>query len=156
VPFGGTTADTLYKIDPITGAATFVGGIQYNSVFALGFRNGVLYGISDVANADGRQPFISISTTNAAATLIAGLPNGSYFDLAARPEDGTTFVANSGDSRLYTIDTGTGALTLVGAYGVPQNVVGLAFVGEVPEPSTYLLMIAGLVGLGMIARRRAR
>jgi hypothetical protein len=47
-------------------------------------------------------------------------------------------------------------MTLVGAYGSAANIAGLAFVGEVPEPSTYVLMLAGLLGLGWVARRRVR
>jgi hypothetical protein len=31
---------------------------------------------------------------------------------------------------------------------------GGELVGSVPEPSTYALMIAGLLGLGFVARRR--
>jgi hypothetical protein len=36
----------------------------------------------------------------------------------------------------------------------PSNITTLYRLTPVPEPSTYALMIAGLIGLGWIARRR--
>jgi hypothetical protein len=43
---------------------------------------------------------------------------------------------------LYTLNTGDGSTALVGAYGVNENVVGLAF-APIPEP-------ASLVGAGVL------
>jgi len=69
--------------------------------------------------------------------------------------------ADTGKSGLYTIDVNTGAATLVGAFGIAGNtaiappLLGLA-VAAVPEPETYTLMLAGLLGVGFVARRRSR
>ena len=78
---------------------------------------------------------------------------------------GTAFAAmtdaDTGKSGLYTINLGTGAATLVGAFGIGGNtaiappLLGLT-VAAVPEPETYALMLAGLLGVGYVARRRSR
>lgn len=146
--FGGGP-DTLYSIDPITGVATFIGGIGFSNVFALGFdQSGGLFGISD-----STDELIRISTATGAGALVGPTGLGFAFDLASRPEDGTMFVADSGTFSLYTIDTATGATTAVGPYGSATNVVGLAF-SPVPEPTTLTLLVGGLSSLAL--RRRLR
>ena len=152
--FGNTTAgfggaDALYSIDLSTGVATQIGAIGISNVYALGFAGGALYGVSDVS-----KNLVSISTATGVGSNIGATGLGFVFDIAARPEDGVMFASDSGNNAMYTVDLATGATTLVGAFGSSQNIAGLAFVGEVPEPSTYVLMIAGLLGLGWIARRR--
>lgn len=153
--YGNTTAsfgggDFLYSINVATGAATLIGnGLGVSNIFALGFAGGNLYGVGDNTNQ-----LVSISTTTGAASVIGSTGLGSVFDIAARPEDGEVFAADSGTFSLYTVNLTTGVMTLVGAYGSTANVAGLAFVGEVPEPSTYALMLGGLLGLGFVARRR--
>lgn len=155
VLYGNTTSafgggpDTLYSIDPITGVATFIGGIGFDNVFALGFdQSGFLFGISDSSDE-----LIRINTANGAGVLVGPTGLGFAFDLASRPEDGVMFVADSGTSSLYTINTATGATTLVGDYGSSTNVVGLAF-SPVPEPGTLTLLAGGLSSLAL--RRRLR
>lgn len=149
VGFGITSNDALFEINPATGAATLIGAIGFDRVYALGYADGKLYGVSD-----SRDEFISIDPILGAGTRIATLAVGFYFDLAQNPGDGRLYLASSGDYKLYTIDAATGALTAVGPFGGTPNIAGLAFVSEVPEPSTYVLMLAGLLGLGFMARRR--
>ena len=69
--------------------------------------------------------------------------------------------ADTGKSSLYSISLATGAASFIGAFGIGGNtaisppLLGLTMVtAPVPEPSTYALMLAGLMGVGWIARRR--
>jgi Domain of unknown function (DUF4394)/PEP-CTERM motif len=69
--------------------------------------------------------------------------------------------ADTGKSGLYSISLTTGAASFVGAFGIGGNtaisppLLGLTLItAPVPEPSTYALMMAGLMGVGWIARRR--
>jgi hypothetical protein len=139
VGFGSTVNDQLYQINPSTGAATLVGTIGFNSVFALGFSNsGILYGISNTS-----AQLLTINLVSGSGSLVAPVALTSAFDLAFRPEDNVMFVADSGTNALYTMNPGTGTSSLVGPYGGTPNVVGLAFLG-VPEPETIGLILIGL------------
>lgn len=147
----GAAFDALYEINPLTGATTFVGRILFSNVFALAFdQAGTLFGISD--NTD---ELISISTTTGNGALVGSTGLGFGFDIASRPEDGAMFLADSGTSSLYRLDTATGATTLVGGYGASTNIVGLAFGpgGTVPVPGTLALAAMGLAALGARSRR---
>lgn len=150
----GASFDALYEIDPVTGATTFVGRILFDNVYALGFdQSGQLFGVSDATD-----DLISIDTTTGNGTFIADLTASLAFDIASRPEDDVMFLADSGTFSLYTLDTGTGALTLVGPYGSTENIVGLAFQNPVPEASTQTAGLAlgcALLGEGLRRRRRA-
>lgn len=55
------------------------------------------------------------------------------------------------DTGLYSINLMTGAATMIGAYN--GTLSGLT-VSAVPEPQTYAMLLAGLAGLGFVARRR--
>lgn len=147
----GAPFDALYEIDPVTGVTALVGGISFSDVFALGFdQAGQLFGVSDGANQ-----FIAIDTTTGAGSLVASLAVGFSFDIASRPSDNVMFLADSQTYSLYTVDTGSGALSLVGGYGQNVNVAGLAFLNPVPEASTVVagLGLAG-IALGVWYRHR--
>jgi len=150
----GAPFDALYEIDPGTGNSTFIGRIGYDNVYALGFdQGGKLFGVSDTTD-----DLISIDLGTGNGNFIADLGVGFAFDIASRPEDNKMFLADSGTFSLYTVDTSSGALSLVGGYGSFPNVVGLAFLPStvVPETSTYVA--AGMLALGIagtsFARRR--
>jgi hypothetical protein len=150
--FGG--ADQLYAINSTTGAATLIGGIGSVNVYALGFsQTGVLLGESDATGE-----LLSISTATGAGTDIGPTGLSSNYDLASRPGDDVVFGLSSSTYGLYTYNTGTGATSLVGAYGEDVNLAGLAFLpaGGVPEPATWAMMMVGFSGLGFVAHRRSR
>ena len=57
---------------------------------------------------------------------------------------------NNNTRNLYKIDVGTGAATVIGATGI-SNPLGLAYVPDVPEPSSLGALAA--IGLTMLRRR---
>ena len=142
----GAAFDALYKIDPLTGMADFIGRITFENVYALGFsQTGKLFGI-----ADATDELIGIDTVTGNGSFIANMQLTSSFDIASRPEDDVMFLVDSGTNFLYTLDTGNGNAMGVGDYGADLNLVGLAF-SPIPEPGTLLLVA---IGLPLLASRR--
>jgi len=143
--------DRLFRIDPTTGVSTLIGaGIGFNDVFALGFNNaGKLYGVSNATHQ-----LLLIDTTLGTGGIVAPVGPTTIYDIATRPEDGTTFAVNAGTNELYKLDLSTGATTLVGPHTSPtHNMVGLAFGPAVPEPATFTLFALG-AALASFRRRR--
>jgi hypothetical protein len=146
----GAPFDALYSIDPTTGDTTFIGRITFDNVFALGFDQlGNLFGV-----ADASDELISISLASGNGTFIANMQVGALFDIASRPEDNAMFAVDTTTNSLYTLDVTNGALTGIGDYGAPLNLVGLAF-SPIPEPGTLLLLGAGVALLAGRRERRA-
>jgi hypothetical protein len=149
--FGATSGDELYSIDIATGVASFIGSIGFNEVFALATdTSGALFGISNISDE-----FIRIDSSTGSGTLISSVAATGWFDMAARPEDNVMFLSDAFGASLYTINTTTGATTLVGPYGTSGNIAGLAFLGgAVPEPATWGMMLFGFGLIGTMLRRR--
>ncbi len=109
---GGTD---LFRIDPGTGAATLVGNLQVDKMYALAFD------------------------------VVGALRPDGNFDLAFRPADNALFMASTGSFSLYTVDIATAATTLVGAYGASTNIAGLAFAVPEPQTYALMLAgLAGI------------
>jgi hypothetical protein len=153
--FGG--ADQLYAINATTGAASLIGAIGGENVYALGFsQTGVLFGESDATSE-----LLSINTATGAGTDIGPTGLSGNYDLACRPGDDVLFGLGSGAFDLVTYSTGIGATTVVGLYGQDVNLAGLAFLpgggsGATLEPATWVMMAAGFAGLAFVGYRRLR
>lgn len=125
----------LYIIDPATGVATLVGPIGFESVGGIDFHPGteVLYGTA--SRPVTRVPvLITIDTATGAGTEVGptGIPgDNNITDVSFRP-DGTLFAFNAFSpagppaGRLYTINTTTGAGTLLGPTGTAGGGNGIA------------------------------
>ncbi|MCC3454634.1 MULTISPECIES: VWA domain-containing protein [unclassified Microcoleus] len=123
----GITPTQLFKIDPVSGLTSFVGGLPAGvNINALEFANDILYGAGD-------SNLYAINTTNAGVSLIANLEStgfNSSGDLAFDAPN-TRFLATSkgatSDS-LYAVSL-TGEAAKIGDIGF-SNILGLMFEGE--------------------------
>jgi len=158
VPVGFSTAANLFSINANTGVATVIGSMGTGSDFsAMAFNAaGTLF----VVSSNGRLFTINKTTgaplTNVALTGFSGTL-GNLEGLAIDPVTGTAYFATGGSATnsLYTLNTNTGALTLVGALvGTTDGLAGLTF-SPVPEPGTLAMGALGVVILGF-ARRLSR
>jgi hypothetical protein len=137
------------------------------------FIDGMAFGPGGTLFAlqQGGTNLYTVNTTTGTPTVLGatGIAAGPYsFGGMAFDSNSNTMYAvlsNNATSNLYTINTTTGAGTLVGAIPNMTNVAGLTIfdanpVGPspTPEPSTLLLMSAGLVAIcvkGASFRRRS-
>jgi hypothetical protein len=152
-------ADTsLYTINPTTGFASTLGngGTSYASAGDLAFIGNALYLSSTSFPQD---VLVQLDTATGAGTLIGQLGTANMYGLASN--DRLTLYGVAG-TEVFTIDPSSGASTLLGSYGEQGlgTAYGTAFLYEsapaIPEPSGYILAIAGLGLLGMTSGRRAR
>jgi hypothetical protein len=124
---GPGTPATLYSINPTSGAATAIGLIGFTQVSGMDFSpTGQLFGVGVTG---GVTTLIRIDLTTGAGTAIGPLGGGLGVaqDIAFR-SDGTLFAYVAGD--IYTINTTTGAATLVGNTGGFPDGNGIAFQGN--------------------------
>jgi hypothetical protein len=157
---------SIYKIDETSGLATLVGATGVIGVTLAFAPAGTLYMSSASFSDAGVQTGSFLHTVNSltgevlSTVAIGRLPSGNFVHiggLSVRPTDGTLFAAGreatvSQRGDIYTLST-TGTATRVGSTAVGE-VGDLAF-ATIPEPTTLLLLSAGLVGLGA-ARKWSR
>ena len=146
----------IYTLNTGTGASTLLG----NTGFASG---------GDLAIHSGKL-FLASSTNQLVELNLADLPEsqsvgpfgvGNVFGLATG-DDG--FLYGVAGTNIYTVNPLTGAATLAINYGgqglgqaFGQSFTTEAVQGEIPpipEPSTYVMMGLGLLGFGLMIRRR--
>lgn len=136
----GNNTGHLWKIDPVTADAQFV-GTSSAPIFSLEFGpDGTLYG----AGFD----LWKISTSDGSGTLIGPIADFDLLIALDFAPNGVMYGASSQitDDSLYIIDLDTGRGTLIGVTNA--NLEALA---SIPEPGTLLLL--GLGGLLLRKRR---
>jgi len=123
----GITPTQLFKIDPVSGLTSFVGGLPAGvNMNALEFANDVLYGAGD-------SNLYAINTTNAGLYLIANLEStgfNSSGDLAFDAPNNRFLATSKGatSDSLYAVSL-TGQAAKIGDIGF-SNILALMFEGE--------------------------
>lgn len=148
--FGSSPANSLVRINPLTGAFTTVGatGLQhiYEGDLAFSPVTGQLFGLQDSPNApNGPINFFRLDVNTGTATVIGTLPASAFSDYSAMAFDsaGNLFVVNtaegSGSSTLLTVNPNTGAILR----SVTMNVALGAAAGLTFDPTTGVAYLAG-------------
>jgi Ca2+-binding RTX toxin-like protein len=146
----GLDGSDLYTINRVTGAAAFLfnfgsGGIDEGDI-AISPGDNLIYGIdfqdSDLVEID----LTMMSGTNLGAVNVGGVAADTMIDWDGMAYRGTTLYGHIGnrsgntglDNHLFTLDTTTGTVTDVGAFGV---LVGFAGgITHNPDQDNFFLM----------------
>jgi len=120
-----TTSD-LYEINTGTGAETSIGPIGF-AVTGMAMRpsDNVMFAVTSNNSAVSPRSLITIDMTTGDGTLVGGLfvTNG-LADIAFRSDD-VLYGFSGNNSRLYTVNTTTGAGTVVNLNQIPGSNSGL-------------------------------
>lgn len=153
-----TRGGPMGTINLATGTQTPVGtGVNGNQSNGLTFTpGGALY----LAGPSNPGSLFTVNPTTGAITSVAALTNVpvNFGGINAMASDGSgqLFVVGRGNSGLLaTINVTTGAMTSVGIMSFGEA-DALAFSIAIPEPSTWTLLVLGLVGGGLAAWRRRK
>ena len=148
----------------LNGPTTSLAGSAYTNNF-VGALSTTLYGISSATDS----LYVQNPPNNGTLVLVGALGFDTVavtgFDISGM--SGLAFASltngDTAESSFYGINLATGAATLIGAFGIGGNpalaapLLGIALnVGVIPEPGSYALMLAGLLSVGSIVRRRRR
>ena len=80
----------------------------------------------------------------AGSGIVFALTSGEASQLNA------TMLANAGNE-VFTVGA-----TFANAQGGPETIAAIRLVSAIPEPETYVLMLAGIGAIGFVARRRGQ
>lgn len=150
----GTDYSKLYTVNQSTGVATFVGifGSGITEAWALDYDTvtGRIYGV----DGDLDQLFW-VNPSTGAATLIGDTERDSISDIAFDWQSGNLYGIETlqPSDYFFAVDKKTGATTDIGPMGEPIYVKGLA--KPIPEPTTFLLLGSGLLGLVWLVRKKS-
>jgi hypothetical protein len=138
VPAFSEVAYTNSDTDPATGTTLFGIDASLGQLIRIAAPNG---GAVNTVGSLGIGPIASIGGFD---ILTLNGVNTAYF---------TAMLSGAMSSQLFTVNLDTGAASLVGDVAAMGGVQGLALTA-VPEPATSALLLAGLLGIGAVARRR--
>jgi hypothetical protein len=136
----------------LSGVATKIGSVPLN-LKGLAFKGGVLYGAAVGANTLYRLDPATGAMISSVAVTMGGDPVTGMNGLTAHPITGALWaiLRQDGLRHLGFVNPATGVATSVGV--LPDNFAGIAFV---PEPSSTVLLGAGLAAVALCATRRNR
>jgi len=141
-------AANLGAIDLSSGSAAFsntpiAGGFTDTLTLTLTMPSIFNGSITSVLNGNQDVDFTSITLTGPSGVFLFNLVLGDPVELWAVPAAG------------FSLGAGSYTMTLIGtnSAGIGSYAGNLAAT-TVPEPETYALFVAGLLGMGFIARRR--
>lgn len=149
----------VFTAGPSVSVATGVGDVNQGATLALsGLAIDVDFGTGYAFDAN-LDTLLVTNDANFEIFSTVGALGGDFTALASLDfVDGSTLFAalstDSATSSLYTINTATGAATLVGAFGTGVTAIAIN-PSAIPEPSTFAAL-AGLAALGLAASRRRR
>lgn len=141
---GGNVDNTLFRVNPATGALTAVGAGSLTYA-GTGSTTSGLFAINCLAGCGVFLPgdLYSINPATGAATLIGSTGLGPD-TIASGMSTGSSTLYFTGDSDLYSLNTTTGAATLIGNTGVSgfgalvfEN--GVLYGGSFPGAQVYAL-----------------
>lgn len=160
---GATTVDGAYTYamgDPNAARTPSFQAVAYTNSDNDPATGTTLYGVDRNLGTLVRIASPNGGMVNTVGSLGLGMaPMVLGFDIVTMGTMNTAFLTTTADgnagSNLYRVDLNTGATTLVGTVGGSAALSGLA-VAVVPEPSTWALVGAGLLGVAGAVRRRTR
>jgi hypothetical protein len=154
----GGAPSNLYQLDAATGKAYLVGPTGTNFMSALAFDiDGNLWGLA----GSGPETLYHLNISTAAGTPV-GVTGEQLAGMAFDPYTGRLYASSGGagavtPDAIFTVDTSTGAITLVGTTGLGGDTPDIAFdaaaklygVKGGPGPAT-LISINKLTGAGAV------
>jgi hypothetical protein len=156
----------LYTVDIGAAGAPLLSVTPGGTITNIGFTNAFISGLTFDSNHNilygvSHNNLYTVNTTTGAATLVGAMGfTNDYVGIAYDNATNTLYLNTGTDpfhtlinnDSLYTLNTTTGAATLVGSNatifpGGSSGIDGIAFQANTPEPASITLLGFGAVGL---------